>query len=246
MAGQLVYNMDRITKSETDGKDFIANITHDLRTPLSVARGYTETLLMKKGRQLSTEEKDEFLHVIYKKILQVEHMVEQLVAHSKMESANFVPEKEPFIFSELLQEIIHDSSLSALEKTISIDSAEVENADWIFADIGMMERMIQNLVVNAIKYTPRSGAIKVSLYNERETLFFKIQNSGQLLNSQMVNWFNNVNEPGFLSNRPSNTGIGLVIVRKIVQIHQFKCEVAIDEHYGNTFVISMPVQAITP
>ena len=244
MADQLVYNMDSITKSEKDRKDFIANISHDLRTPLSVARGYTETLLMKKEKQLSTEEKDEFLNVIYKKILQVEHMVQQIVAHSKMESANFVPEKEPFILSELLQEIVHDSSLSALEKTISIDSTKIENADWIFADIGMMERMIQNLVVNAIKYTPRNGLIKVSLCNTGKTLLFKIQNSGQMLNTQMVNWFNNENEPSLLSNRPSNAGIGLVIVKKIVQIHQFKCEVAIDEHNGNTFVISMPVQAI--
>ena len=246
MSDQLVYNVDRITKSEKDRKDFIANISHDLRTPLSVARGYTETLLMKRENPLSKEEEDEFLQLIYKKILQVEHMVQQLFAHSKMESVDFVPEKEPFIFSEILQEIVHDSSLSASEKTISIDNSKAENASWIFADTGLMERMIQNLVVNAIKYTPQNGWIKVSLYNEEKTLIFKIQNSGELLSTQMVNWFNYENETSLLNNRPSSAGIGLAIVKKIAQIHKFKCEVVTNEYNSNTFIIYMPVHTLLP
>jgi signal transduction histidine kinase len=244
MADLLQYNMDGIIKSEKDRKDFIATISHDLRTPLSVARGYAETFLIKKEKQHSKEEQEQFLQLIYKKILQVEHMVQQLFAHSKIESVNFVPEKEPFVFSEVLQEIINEFTSSAIEKNISVYNTKTKDTSWIFADTGMMERMIQNLVVNAIKYTPQYEWIKVSLYTEEKTLVFKIQNSGQVLNEQIVNWFNNENETDLLNNRPSNTGLGLVIIKKIIQLHQFKCQVVTDEN-SNTFIVYMPVYTLT-
>ena len=242
MADLLVYNIDRITKSEKERKDFIANISHDLRTPLSIARGYTETLLIKREKHISQEDEEEFLQLVYRKIMQVEHMVKQLFDLSKMESAAFVPKKEPFVFSEILQEIIHESLSPAHEKNITVASSNAEDASWIFADVGMMERVVQNLMVNAIKYTPQNGWIKVILEKEQEILAFKIQNSGQPLNQQMINWFNNNSETNLLNNRPANAGLGLVIVKKILQLHKFKCEVIAKNKLAATFIIYMPVQ----
>lgn len=242
MADLLVYNIDKITKSEKERKDFIANISHDLRTPLSIARGYTETLLIKKEKHISAEEEAEFLQLVYRKIMQVEQMVKQLFDLSKMESVAFVPKKEPFVFSEILQEIIHDSLSSSGEKDITVDSSNSQDPSWIFADVGMMERVIQNLMVNAIKYTPQNGLIKVSLIKEPKELIFKIQNSGQILNPQMIDWFNNPNDINLLSKRPANSGLGLVIVKKILQLHKYRSEIVI-EHFTNTFIIYMPVQS---
>ena len=242
MADLLVYNIDRITKSEKERKDFIANISHDLRTPLSIARGYTETLLMKKEKHISPQEEGEFLQLVYKKMVQVEYMVKQLFDLSKMESVSFVPSKEPFVFSEILQEIVHESLSAAQEKNIKIDSSNSEDASWIFADVGMIERVIQNLVVNAIKHTPQNGSIKVSLEKDSGMLIFKIQNSGQILNEQMINWFNNPKDTNLLSNRPANTGLGLVIVKKILQLHQFRHAVLRTDN-GNTFIICIPMQS---
>lgn len=242
MADLLVYNIDRISKSEKERKDFIANISHDLRTPLSIARGYTETLLIKNGNGVPPEEREEFLKLVYRKILQVEDMVKQLFDLSKMESAEFVPKKELFIFSEVLLEIIHESASAALEKDIVIDSLNCNDASWIFADVGMMERVIQNLLVNAIKYSSQNGWIKISLIKEQGILILTIQNSGQVLNEQMVNWFNNDSKANLLNNRPSGAGIGLVIVKKILQMHDYAAEV-ITQNDSTTFMIYMTLPA---
>ncbi len=247
MADLLVYNIDKITQSEKERKDFIANISHDLRTPLSVARGYTETLLIKNEKEISPQEEKEYLQLVYKKMLQVEYMVTQLFQLSKMESVAFVPKKEPFIFSEVVQEIIHESFSTAKEKNISIDNSNTEDVSWVFGDIAMMERLIQNLMVNAIKYTPQNGSIKISLTTQGSTLIFNIQNSGTNLSRQMMDWFNNSSDQNLLSNRPANTGLGLVIVKKILQLHQFKYELVSAGDSGNIFVIYIPIrEAVKP
>ena len=242
MADLLVYNIDKITQSEKERKDFIANISHDLRTPLSVARGYTETLLIKNEKEISPQEEKEFLQLVYKKMLQVEYMVTQLFQLSKMESVAFVPKKEPFIFSEVVQEIIHDSLSAAKEKNISIDNSNIEDASWVFGDVAMMERLIQNLMVNAIKYTPQNGSIKISLTTQAGILIFNIQNSGTSVSRQMMDWFNNSLDQNLLSNRPANTGLGLVIVKKILQLHQFKYELASAGDSENIFIIYIPIR----
>jgi K+-sensing histidine kinase KdpD len=106
MADLLLDNIDRVTASEKERRDFMVNISHDLRTPLAIARGYTETLALKKG-QLQPEEEAAYVELVMSKIRQVEKMVGQLFELSKMESANFETRREPFVFSEVLQEVVH-------------------------------------------------------------------------------------------------------------------------------------------
>lgn len=241
LADLLVYNIDRLTHTEKERKDFVANISHDLRTPLSIARGYTETLLMEKEKNITGQQREEFLHLVYRKIQQVEHMVKQLFDLSKMESVTFEPKKEPFVFSEVLQEIIQESTPSASVKNIRIDSSNSTNASWIFADIGMMERVIQNLLVNAILYTPSNGNIRVTLEKQNDRIVFMIRNSGEPLTEQTVKWFNDKSGSDHLRNRPAYTGIGLTIVKTVLQLHHLEFELTASADLGNTFTIYIPV-----
>jgi signal transduction histidine kinase len=241
MADLLVYNINKLTKSEKERKDFVANISHDLRTPLSIARGYTETLLMKNGQQLTGDKQEEFLQLVHRKIRQVEHMVKQLFDLSRMEAAEFVPRKEPFVFSEVLLEIIHASSARASEKNITVDCSRCDSTSWIFADVGMMERVLQNLVINAIKHTPKDGLVKISLVKEDIELVFEIENSGANLKREILEWFNAPEDAGVAESRPGTTGIGLMIVRKILLLHQYHFKAEAIEGAGNKFTIVMPV-----
>jgi len=104
MADMLVLNIEKLERSAKERKDFIANISHDLRTPLTIAKGYLETL----NDELNKEEGDkfkreEFVGMAYKKIQQLDSMVGQLFELSRMESSEFKPVKEPFVISDILE-----------------------------------------------------------------------------------------------------------------------------------------------
>ncbi len=239
LADLLVINIDKLTKAGKERKDFIANISHDLRTPLSVARGYTETLMMTEGQSGKAGDKEEYLHMVYKKIRQVEDMVLQLFDLSKMESAEFVTKKEPFVFSEILQEIIHESYPAAKEKNIMINTAGIESAAWISGDIGLIERLVQNLLVNALKFTPAGGQITVALFPKGDNIIFEIANTGSFADYNIVNWFNDTRDD-ILLHRPAKMGLGLVIIKKILMLHGYSYTLTTVNNY-NTFSIAIAV-----
>jgi signal transduction histidine kinase len=242
MADLLEYNIGRLTKSEKERKDFIANISHDLRTPLSIARGYAETLLMQKEKQVTQQEQEEFLQLIHRKLRQVEYMVKQLFDLSKMESAEVVPNKEPFVPSEIVREIIHTYQLNAGEKKVSLKCTECQHHVWVNADIAMMERVFQNLIDNAIKNTPPNGAIQVSIVVKENDLVFTIENSGASIPADILTWINDSKDEGsFSGSRPAKVGLGLLIVKKILNLHQYFFKAESDAGIGNRFTIIMPV-----
>jgi len=97
-----------------------------------------------------------------------------------------------------------------------IEQHGVEDGSWIEADVSMMERVVQNLVVNALAYTPEGGRIGLSLGRVANELVFSIENDGSPLSDELLAW---VNEPDAV--RPSRPAVGLTIVRKVVQLHGY-------------------------
>ncbi|HYE54710.1 MAG TPA: HAMP domain-containing sensor histidine kinase [Chitinophagaceae bacterium] len=241
MAEQLSENLNRLRTSEKERKDFVANISHDLRTPLAVAKGYTETLLNNVDTQKPlTEQEIEYTRLVLKKIDQVEKMVMQLFELSKMESLETTPRCEPFIFSEVLEELVMSYEQTAKEKSIQLSCTGCQETYWVNADIRMMERVIQNLMDNAIKYTPEHGSIHVSLELRENKLIASFENTGNSLPGAIVQWVND--EDGFEKTlRPGgSSGLGLPIVKKILSMHQFPFSVQTAFNF-NRFIFRMPL-----
>lgn len=245
MADLLVYNVDRLTGLENTRKDFIAHISHDLRTPLSIARGYTETLLIKKqDGSLTSEEQDNYIQMILNKIFSVEHLVAMLFELSKIESPAFKLVTEPFILSEIVQETVNTFQLPANEKSIDLKCTECLYHVWVNADVSMMERVIQNLLENAVKNTPADGIIKVWLNVENNYLVFNIENTGEPLPEELLAWINSPAADGDHITKPSKSGLGLVIVRKILSLHGAQLRAGVTENSTNIFSFNLPI--VTP
>jgi signal transduction histidine kinase len=245
LATLLSYNINRLKQTEQERKDFIAAISHDLRTPLSVAKGYTETAITKMHNgEINKYEIDGFIQLVHKKLQQIEMMVQDLFELSRMESIHFSPNKEPFIFSEVLNEFYNASEKNALEKNISITCFGCEDISWICADIRMMERVVQNLFDNAIKYTPANGSIHISLERKKnliEVIF--INSTGAALPDDLINWINITAQQKEVSTiiKPANSGLGLLIVKKILELHNYHFQVK--QHNSNS--VSFIIQMIT-
>ena len=236
MADLLVENIQRLTTSEKERRDFMVNISHDLRTPLAIARGYVETLQLKRG-QLSPAQVREYEDLVVNKMRQVDKMVGQLFELSKMESASFEVHREPFVFSEVLQEVLStvaDGRLGEIVCENCTDNTYVE------ADISMMERVVQNLLVNAVSYTREGGRIVVCLEKAESGLGVQISNEGEPLTEELLAWINGnskVNLP-----KPA---IGLMIVRKMLALHDFTFGAEV-KNGMNRFWFWMPALSALP
>jgi len=147
---------------------------------------------------------------------------------SKMESANFETRREPFVFSEVLQEVVHAVGAreaagagSTAAGAGGIDCRNCTDGSYVYADISMMERVIQNLVVNAIAYTRPGGRITVSLEREGTELVFRIENEGDPMAAELLTWINAADMEGV---RPGRPAIGLAIVRKVLTLHGWRLQ----------------------
>lgn len=246
MADLLSQHIHTLTKSGQERKDFIAAISHDLRTPLAIARGYAETLDIKKDSSKLTEpQRQEYIQLILQKIQQVETMVQQLFDLSKMEAASFQPHKEPFVLSEIVQELINTFQVVAAARGVSLRCTQCQYHVWVHADVGMMERVAQNLIENALKSTPQGGSIEVSIIVDGQSLVFSIANTGKPLPEDLLQWINNLKEnTDLLNKRPVKLGLGLLIVQKILLLHDSSLEAYTHEGTRNIFTFPLPVYTV--
>ncbi len=215
---ELIENTRRAVASEGARRDFMTNMAHDLRTPLAIARGYAETLQLKRG-ELSAGQEKEYGELVLAKIRQVEKMVGQIFELSKMELASFEMRREPFVFSEVVQEVVRgkgDGTVGGAGWKGDIFCENCEDGAWVDADISMMERVLQNLVVNAVAYTRVGGRVGISLERGGGELVFRIANEGEVLPEDILSWFNVVEGV-----RPKKAAIGLSIVKRVLALHGF-------------------------
>ena len=240
MAELLSYNINQLKGSEQERKNFIASISHDLRTPLSIARGYTETLLM-KHKNITEPDEDHYEQLIYGKLIQIENMVKQLFELSKMDAVEFKPQIEPFVFSEIVQEAVYTHQLVATEKKVNLIYTGCNDIVWIRADISMVERVVQNLVDNALKNTPENGSTELSIAVSNGRVIFTIVNDGAALSDALLYWINGKKDTENLyAGRPQKAGLGLVIVQRILNLHQTTLKASITNH-RNVFSFWLPV-----
>jgi signal transduction histidine kinase len=157
MADVIVDNFDKITATDKFRQELIANVSHDLRTPLSIMQGYAETLMIKKG-SLAEPEKYRYLSVVLESSKKLSVLVEQLFQYAKLEANQVTPEKEQFLLNELVSDISMAYQLKAKERGINLSMDTAGILPPVFADIALTERVLQNLIDNAFKFTPDGGS----------------------------------------------------------------------------------------
>ncbi|MGA7966847.1 MAG: HAMP domain-containing sensor histidine kinase [Gammaproteobacteria bacterium] len=160
MATTIQAQVEALEQTDATRRELVANVTHDLRTPLTSLRGYTERLA---GRELSTEDRRECLDAILINTVQLERLIGQLSLLSRLDARRLAPNFEPFSPAELAQDLIVKFKPAAEAKGIVLGADYDQGLPAVRADVGLVERALANLIDNALTNTPQGGRVEVQL-----------------------------------------------------------------------------------
>ena len=240
MADTIEANIEELKHTDNLRRELIANVSHDLRTPLASIQGYIETILMKE-EQLSAEQRRDYLNVILRDSENLNRMVHELFDLSKLEAQQITLNNELFSISELVQDATIKFKEKAREVKVELTTTHEKDAMMINGDIGLLERALGNLIDNAIDYTPEGGTVHVSVAANDEVLRLSVQDSGVgIAEKDIPHVFDRYYRGGKKKTRRStSTGLGLAIAQKIVELHDSKIAVVSKENQGSEFYFDL-------
>ena len=245
MSERIAEQLGLLEQTDVRRRELLANVSHDLRTPLASMQGYLETLLLKHGT-LSPEEERSYLEVAAKHSERLGRLIRDLFQLTKLEAHELKPQLESFPIAELVQDVVEKFQLTADKRGLRLSSQLTDQRAQLHADIGMIESVLENLIENAMRHTPAGGVIRVEVVPLEEwRVAVHVIDTGRGIPSDelptIFDRYYRVNR-GEASDAGS-TGLGLAITRHIVELHDGKIRVVSVLGKGTTFSIELPLDS---
>jgi signal transduction histidine kinase len=241
MADTIVSNIEDMKTMDNLRRELVANVSHDLRTPLAAVQGYIETILL-KSESLSEEDREKYMQTILSSTERLKRLVEELFELSKLEARETKPNPEAFSFAELAQDVKQKNQLIAESKNIDLRLNFPYDLPLVYADIGMMEKVLQNLLDNAFKFTPPGGSVTIRLQKQDDKIITYVKDSGSGIKKEDLKYiFDRYHKGTGKSASSDGLGLGLAIVKKILEVHNVNISVESVEGSGTTFSFEIPL-----
>ncbi len=241
MSKRIATQVEQLKENDRLRRELVTNISHDLRTPLSAMQGYVETLILRKD-SLDERERDRYLGVVRKHTLRLGQLIGDLFELSKLDSVSMTPSVESFSIAELIQDVAQEFRLEAEQKNIRL-SLDVDTGNGMTeGDIGLIQRVLENLVRNAIKYTPAGGEVVLSLSEKPTHLAVAVADTGNgIAEEEIPKIFDRFYRARDGEEaRSDSSGIGLAIVKRILDIHGSCISVTSRLEAGTRFEFDLP------
>ncbi len=235
MKDRILKQFNHLQENNRLRKELISNISHDLRTPLASMQGYIEALLLKR-KQISEQEQKKYLTIAHRNSRRLSVLVSELFDLSKLEARQVTLEPEPFSLLELTYDVVQDFELDAEKKSIAINIKAEEQPYKVTADIGLMQRVLQNLIDNALRFTPKGGSVTIQLNCESEKVMVSVADSGVGIKEQDLPYiFDAYYSSHSIPDTKRGTGLGLAIVKHILELHGSEISVKAKPNQGTRF-----------
>jgi signal transduction histidine kinase len=250
MADTLVDTMQELRDADRMRRELVANVSHDLRSPLSSIQGYLETVSIKDG-ELEPAERRRYVETALRNAQRLNSLVGSLFELSKLETKQIQPEREAFPLAELVQDVVLQYRPRAEAEAVDLQAELPDRRVRAHADIGLMERVLTNLIDNAIHYTPAGGTVRVGMSvtetggnaagPDRIRLFVRDTGPG-IPEDDVPHVFERFYRVDKSRDRDrGGAGLGLAIAHTIVDLHGETLEVKSDLGRGTTFWFDLPV-----
>jgi two-component system phosphate regulon sensor histidine kinase PhoR len=234
--------IDTLQKTAEFRREFIADISHELKTPIFATQGYIHTLL--DGAIDDKQVRMKFLKRAAKSLDSLDVLVQDLLTLNQMESGVIKFTFASFDLRELLQEVADQLEHKANKRDVTIKLDIPDKSYITHADRRMIFRVCQNLIFNAINYNHQGGEVKISLKTHKNTIQVDIKDNGQGIPPEdlkrVFERFYRVEKSR--SKEKGGTGLGLAIVKHILEGHQSKITVSSTVGKGSTFSFSLPLE----
>jgi two-component system OmpR family sensor kinase len=242
MAERIEAQVKSLKKEDTTRRELVANVSHDLRTPLATLRGYVETLLI-KNESLSSEERRNYLDIALRHCRRLSNLVADLFDLSKLEAKDWNVHPEPFSLGELVQDVVQKFRLQAEKKKIGVHTSMGTGMPFVHADIALIERVLDNLLENAIRHTPVEGSVGVVLREEQDCVTVDVSDTGPGISEEelpkIFDRFHQLDKSR--RDEAGHSGLGLAITKQILELHSSTIRVESRPGAGTTFTFSLPV-----
>lgn len=237
----VIYDITEFKQLETMRKDFVANVSHELKTPITSIRGFAETLL--DGAAEDPEARNQFLQIIFEESKRIQLLIDDLLILSRIEKDEPNITIAPVNMDRILGDIMPVLKQRAEQKEITL-LIDAEEGIGVMADSEKIKQVILNLFMNAVNYTPQRGTVTVRIAEENPHVLLEVQDTGigmeQEALPRIFERFYRVDKGR--SRETGGTGLGLAIVKHIVEAHDGKIEVKSEIGKGSTFSVYIPMK----
>lgn len=237
--GQLTISFNKMAKElksiEYLRKDFVSNVSHEFKTPISSIQGFAKLL---ENKDLTEQERQEYLGIIMEETERLSNLSSNILKLSKLESQDIVFNKIEYSLDEQIRRIILLLEPKWCEKGIEFD-IEMENISFL-ADEELMQQVWINLLSNAIEYSYKNGVIHIRMYKEEEKAVIIIQDEGSGMDKPTKDRMFEKFFKGDSSHSKEGAGLGLSLVKRIVDLHRGIIEVESESQKGTVIKIVFP------
>lgn len=242
MSSQIRVQIEQLTENDRLRRELVSNISHDLRTPLAAMQGYVETLLI-KGNSMPAEEQERYLRIARKHAIRLGVLIGDLFELSKLDAASVTPSVESFSLAELVQDIAHEFQIESDRKSIDLHVEVGGGASNTMGDIGLIQRVLENLMRNAIQFTPTGGTVTISIAESPGSVAVAVSDSGPgIAEDEVPRIFDRFyrTRDGEEA-RSDSSGLGLAIVKRILDLHNSRIVVTSKLNAGTRFEFELPL-----
>lgn len=239
MNNQIAKNLENLEREKQIRQEFFTNASHELKTPLTSIRGYSELL-----RQHAITDPDQIDHCLDCVLKESDHMtklINDILTISKLEAKDYVVQKSHIKLKDLLENVLNSLSVQAKAMNLDID-ASCENVT-VYANLDHIQGILYNLISNAIKYNKPNGKIIIIIKERLDNILIKVMDTGIGISKEdqekVFQRFYRVDKQR--SKIVAGTGIGLAIVKHIVQFYNGSILLKSKENEGTSIEISLPI-----
>lgn len=229
--------VEELGSIETLKTDFVSNVSHEMKTPIAIIKNCAEMLQME---QVTEEAKVEYAETIENAAERLSNLISNILKLNKLENQSIMPELRDYDICRQLSECILQFEERWDEKELALET-RIEDKAMVRADADLLELVWNNLISNAIKFTEKGGSVTISQTSDEDRMIVAVSDTGCGIAEENINHIFDKFYQGDTSHSKEGNGLGLAMVKRILELMDGDIQVVSEEGKGSTFTVTLPI-----